>query len=824
MLRPMSARPSGQRRSALGSSPDGRRSICALLAVVLAPCLAGAAPPEPSAADDAQRLLAAVSQRDTAALDALAESGPPATRALAAVARIHTLDDVAARRAAQDAGFIWRWELLEPLPGTRRGLDRISAPLADWIAGRAAAPYGGVLGPTAWRPAGPEARFGLLDLAASTADVPGQRMARAAFRLGDGGTVIAWVYSATPWRLWADGSAVGGGWGEPTLRTAEPVLLNLGPGAHRVLAVTAGDGAALALRLATSDGRPIAVEPLDGRNGPHGVSLGPLPGKPTLLADPLAGHRVQTLPPALAPRSGIAEATPEERRRRSKHAPLLAPLWRRIAVESDGAAALDAWRRVAALDPLDLDARFRADPTAWPAPERAPEGARRPPPAGFDGPLWWALADHRVEVGLSGTLLEQHVQAVHIRRTEGAEAVPWPPPDADGASCSVLRGPWVHPLRCADRAALVVGDVLVIAWRRGRRAAASVIRPPPAPFGRWSVRVEASARAPLRIEAPDGTRVEREGERRIWSLDARTSADGAVAVGTLVDADGLARALDRSVPPHPPRRVPEPGRRAAVLGEALRVSSTVGDPLLAARTLVERLAEAGEVADPVFARPLGVEPGRLPDPGNWPAPLIALGEQILDPRHPAGARAARLQGAPALRIGPDGAARPITLPVDPPAAHALTVVGELRLAGPGDVFFAATSTRVGRAPPLVPQLTAATEVLESTPTRVAMRRRSAEPLYPLPGWPDGARPGPHRITVELDVRAPAGHRAPPDVDLQDADGGYRRRSTPTADGWRTVRTFEWRSNAIAGGAFTDAVRVAESGPLILGGGGGGGDE
>ncbi len=812
MLRPMPARPLGQ-----SASPRCLALLSALACIALVPERSAAAlPVEGATAADPARLLGAITARDIATLDRLADDGPPATRALAAVARIHTLDDVAARRAALDAGFVVRWTILEPTPGGPRGLDRISPPLADWIDGRPSDGHRGVLGPIRWRAAGQSTRFGLVDLGALTADVPGHRMARASVRVADGGAAVAWVYSATPWRLWVDGQPAGGGWGEAGLRRAEPVLLNTGPGVHRLLLVVDGQRPAIAVRFARPDGVPLPVEPLDGRMRPHGVSLGPLPGKPTALSDPLGAIEPARLPVEVGPRAGLAQATPDERRRWAGDAPFNGPLWRRIALDG-GPAAAEAWARAAALDPLDDEARRRADPHRWPIPARVPEGARTAPPAGADGPLWWAIAEHRVDVEPSAALLEQHLIAVRVRDPQGVP--PWPPADADVAACTVLRGPWVRPLVCPKTGDAPVDlqpdDVVVVSWRRARRGAALTLSPPPAPFGRWSVHVEAAVDAPLRIDMPPGTALGGDGPRRIWRLDATTAAEGPVAVGTVLDDAALAHLLDRRLPPVAPARVPDLERRAAVIAGALAASSTVADALPAAKVLSSALARAGEVAEPVFARPHGHAPSALLDPANWPVPLVAVGDRILDPRHPTGARPADLQGAPALRVDQHGATVPLTLPIDSPDVHRLDVRGELRL---DDGLLAVTLQRAGRSPlPDLRRLAAPGAVLEATAERLTVRRSDASAFFPLPGFADDRAAGPHSITVDLRVRAPAGSRPPRDVELDSPSGRYRRTSTPEAEGWRTVRTFEWRATGQGAAAFLAAVRMAEKEPLVRGG-------
>ncbi len=790
----------------------------ALWALTLAPALA-APPPDASAPDD-RALLAAAAAGDGEALDRIAERGPTALRGPAAVARIHTLDDAPARRAALDAGFVVRWQALGPLPGGPRLLDRITPPVADWVAGEPAGAYRGARGSVSWRAAGPSTRFGLLDLRALMADAPGQLLARAGIRLGEGGAV-AWVYSAGPWRLWVDGQPAGGGWGEPTLRTAEPVPLNLGPGDHRLLMITTGARAAVALRFASFDGRPRPVEPIDGRNGPHGVSLGPLPGWPAVIADPLGARDPEGLPPSLAPRPAIAEATPEERVALAEQAPDRVALWRRIAEESEGTRAADAWARVAALDPLDLDARRRVDPIAWPAPPRDPEGARRPPPEGFTGPLWWALSDHRVEVHRGGALLEEHVVAARVLDASAASAaLPWPPADAEARACTALRGDWIHPLPCPDGAAdaprVRAGDVIVLTWRRGRRHAVTRIQPPPAPSGAWRVRVEAADDAPLRIAPPPGARVERAADRRIWTLDGDATAP--FVVSTVVDDRDLTEALDAALPLYPPRIVPDPARRAEDLRSALARASAFADPWAAADALLAGLAERGHVGRPVFARPLGTPTDALPDPAAWPAPLVALGDELLDPRHPDGARPAALQGAPAVQVAPDGTPRRFRLPVDPPVRHRLVARGELRVAD--GALMAVETERRGRSPLPDPKALLAAhpdaEALDLDPGRLTVRLPEPRAVFALPGWPNAAPPGPHSVTIELLVRAPEGARLPSDIELKTTAGLYRRRQTPTADGVRLVRHFEWRGGEMnpAAAAFLDGVRRLEAEPLV----------
>lgn len=810
--------------------------LCALLA---APASHGTPKGEAHYPDPIPLLRAAVS-RDAFALDRLAEAGPPALRGPAAVARIGTLTDPeAAHRAALAAGFVTGWSLLGPLPGGARTLDRVGPALEDWIEGRKPAQlYPGAAGPVAWRPVDAAARFGRLDVGALVSEAPGVLLARAGFGLAEGGSVVAWVYSAAPWRLWIDGAVVGGGFGHPDLRRAEPVPLTLAPGGHRALIVTHAEGPppAIALRIGRPDGAPLPVAPRAGEVGPHPVALGALPGRPTAVVDPLSGTRDEALPLLLAPPSAIDTSTPEGRAALLALAPDRAGLWRQVAEDREGDAARAAWARAAALDPFDLDALRRADPAAWPAPARAFDAARRAPPADFAGPAWWARVDDRVAIFEGGALIEQRQAAARVldpAAAWAAGALPTAPDDADARAWTVLRGESVRPLAGPPSPrALRPGDVLVVSWRRSSRDAAAHVAPPPAPFGRWTVTVEAAEDAPVRVVAPAGVTVARADGRRRWTLEAEGAARGPVAAGALIDEDALAIALSRRLPPVPPARVPDPGARAATIEVALRRSSRAPDRWSAAEVLVAELARAGWVADPVFARPRDVEAGPIPSVADWPIPLVALDDTLLDPTHPDGARPASLQGAPARRIGPDGGLTAMTLPVDPPARHALVVRGELRLDGQG-ALLAVHLERRGRSPlDDAAALLAGrpgVEVLEVTADRVTARLPlddgglAAAPVFAVP---EAAPSGPAAIESALTVLVPEGaaFTPPPDVSSTGPAGHYRRSARRSGEGWLIERSYAWTGGeAPDAAAFHAAAVAADRARMGLRGGAGGGE-
>jgi len=133
---------------------------------------------------------------------------------------------------------------------------------------------------------------------------------------------------------------------------------------------------------------------------------------------------------------------------------------------------------------------------------------------------------------------------------------------------------------------------------------------------------------------------------------------------------------------------------------------------------------------------------------------------------------------------------------------------------------AVTLSRKGYSPfpgPVSGFVPSGAELLQRSPTRVMVRKTESTPLFVLPGWPEGRTAGPQRVVIDLIVRAPSGSRAPADVRLDGPAGRYTRTTTPTADGWRTVRRFEWRGAGQGSTALLSAVREAEAQRLVTGG-------